>query len=99
MDRKGRDHDGRVFQYLRSHYHCHSLVGKLFCCLNFSFFFTTRIDLSEQQFKLTLVPSGDEQVVEAGSTVTVTCILADYLILPELSNLTWTAENSRNIQV
>jgi hypothetical protein len=33
------------------------------------FFLTTRIDLSEQQFKLTLVPSGDEQAVEAGSTV------------------------------
>jgi anaerobic C4-dicarboxylate transporter len=63
------------------------------------FFLSTLIVQSEQQFKLTLVPSGDEQVVEAGSTVTVTCVLADYLILPGLSNVTWTAENRRKIQV
>ncbi len=63
------------------------------------FFLSTLIVQSEQQFKLTLFPSGDEQVVEAGITVTVTCILTDYLILPELSNVTWTAENRRNIQV
>ena len=92
----------------RSRRTCVSSLGKSLPQLNSGqtvwlfqllFFLSTLIVQSEQQFKLTLVPSGDEQVVEAGSTVTVTCVLADYLILPGLSNVTWTAENRRKIQV
>jgi hypothetical protein len=49
-------------------------IGQTVLWFQLVFFLSTRIGLSEQAY-LTAVPSGKEQVIKAGSNLTITCAL------------------------
>lgn len=51
-----------------------SSSGRTVLLFKLFFFLSTLIVQSEQQVNLTMIPSGTEQVIEAGSTLSITCV-------------------------